>query len=217
MAFADWTPFNNGDVTMTQTSLNPLVGGGSMRMTAAGSSSNDTAALLPNTLPHGFNKGRLESLFRIQSDNGTGTKNFGLIANVSDESDPIGTANAYGLLVEMSGGTSWNTLKLVKWSSGVSTAFSVLDTYTVGTPVDVGDIFALQFDWISDVSSFGGTKLIVRFQEASNFTSIPTVIDYVDAISPLITSQAEGFVLDCDNASGSIIINCDSTSLYEIT
>ena len=219
MAFSDWSVFNAGDVTMTQTSLDPLVGLGSLRMGAGGVSSNNTAALLPNTLPHGFNQGRLESLFRVQSNNATGTKIFGLVANVSSEADPLGVANAYGMIAEIGTGSTWNLIRLVKWGggSGISTTFTTLDSFTVGTAVDVGDTFAFQFDWISDVAEFGGTKLICRFQEASNFTAIPAVIDYVDALSPLTTSQAEGFVVGCDNAAGSIVVNADSSSLYEIT
>lgn len=219
MAFSDWNPFNAGDVTMTQTSLNPLVGGGSLRMGAGGASSNNTAVVLPDTLPHGFNQGRLESLFRVQSNNATGMKYFGLIANVSNESDPLGLANGYGMIGEIAGGSTWDTLRLVKWSggSGITTTFTTLDTFTIGTPVDVTDTFAFQFDWISDVAEFGGTKLICRFQEAANFTGIPAVIDYVDAISPLITSQAEGFMVGADTAGSSIVVNADSSSLYEIT
>lgn len=219
MAFSDWNPFNAGDVTMTQTSLNPLVGLGSLRLGAGGVSSNNTAALLPDTLPHGFNQGRLESLFRVESNNATGMKYFGLIANVSSEADPLGVSNGYGMIAEIAGGSSFNTIRLVKWSggAGISTTFSTLDSYTIGTAVDVGDTFAFQFDWISDVAEFGGTKLICRFQEASNFTGIPAVIDYVDALSPLITSQAEGFMVGADTAGSSIVVNADSSSLYEIT
>jgi len=219
MAFSDWNPFNAGDVTMTQTSLNPLVGGGSLRMSSGGVSSNNSAVVLPDTLPHGFNQGRLESLFRVQSNNATGTKIFGLIANISNEADPLGAANGYGMIGEISGGSSWNTLRLVKWSggSGITTTFTTLDTFIIGTPVDVTDTFAFQFDWISDVAEFGGTKLICRFQETANFTSIPAVIDYVDALSPLIVSQAEGFMIGADTAGSSIVVNADSSSLYEIT
>ena len=219
MAFSDWSVFNAGDVTMTQTSLDPLVGLGSLRMSAGGVSSNNTAVLIPNTLPHGFNQGRLESLFRVQSNNATGIKYFGLISNISSEADPLGVANGYGMIGEIAGGSTWNTLRLVKWSggSGISTTFTTLDSFTIGTPVDVGDTFAFQFDWISDVAEFGGTKLICRFQEASNFTGIPAVIDYVDAILPLITSQAEGFMVGANTAGSSIVVNADSSSLYEIT
>ena len=219
MAFSDWTPFNNGDVVMTQTSLNPLVGSGSLRMECSGTVSANTASILPNTLPHGFNKGRLESLFRVESANATGTKTFGLIANVSDELDPVGAADAYGMIAEMTTAVSFDTIRLVKWTGGggVSGAFSVIQTVVIGTPVDVGDTFAFQFDWISDVPTFGGTKLVCRFHEMANFTSIPAIIDTVDATSPLITSQSEGFYLDCDNASGEIVVNSDTTSLFEIT
>ena len=219
MAFSDWTPFNNGDVTMVQTSLNPIVGGGSLRMEAAGVSSANTGGIFPDTLPHGFNQGRLESLFRVQSDNGTGAKTFGLVANVSDETNPITAANAYGMIVDTSGGGSWDTIRLVKWTGGggIGGAFSTLQSVTIGTPVDTGDTFAFQFDWISDVATFGGTKLVCRFQEAANFTSIPAVIDHVDATSPLTTSETEGFYLSCDTAGGAIVINCDTSSLYEIT
>lgn len=222
MAFSDWTPFNGSDVTMTQTSLNPLADSGSLRMECAGVSSANTAVILPEVagaLPHGFNMGRIESLFRIQSNNGTGTKYFGLVANISDEGDPKGSANAYGMVAEVTIAGSFNTIKLIKWSGGggISSSFSVLQSITIGTPVDVNDTFAFQFDWISDVDVFGGTKLTCRFQEASNFTSIPTIIDYVDALSPLITSESEGLYISADNNASALVVNADTTSVYEIT
>ena len=219
MAFSDWTVFNNGDVTMTQTSLNPLVGSGSLRMDAAGVTSDNTAAIIPNTLPNGFNKGRLQSLFRVEAANATGTKTFGLIANITSDADPVGAADAYGMVVEMTSATDFNTIRLVKWSGGggVGAAFSVIQTVVIGTPVDVGDTFAFEFDWIADVPTFGGTKLVCRFHEQPNFTSIPAIIDTVDATSPIITSQAEGFYLDCSDNAGTITVNADTTSLFEIT
>jgi hypothetical protein len=222
MAFSDWTPFNGGDVVMTQTSLNPIAGSGSLRMECGGATSADTASILPDTagsLPHGFNKGRLQSLFRVEAANATGIKTFGLVANVTDELDPNGSADAYGMIVEMTSATDWDTIRLVKWSgsTGLEVAFSVIQTVVIGVPVDIGDTFAFQFDWISDVPTFGGTKLVCRFQESATFTAIPAIIDVVDAVSPIITSQSEGFYLSCDDNGGTITVNGDTTSLFEIT
>jgi hypothetical protein len=215
MSFSDWNVFTSDPaITFTQSTLTPIVGSGSLLIEDAASGAG-VGVILPDSLPHGFIKGRFETLFRYDSNDGSDLKRFGIVSMVTDELDPLGTASAYGFVFESDGTTNLTDMRLLKWTGGIATVPLILKSAAI-TPISIGSTLAMQFDWLFDISEFGGSKLIGRYKVGTNFTGLITVFDKVDGISPISVAQSSGIYVSSDSISGTMEVRSDSTSLYSI-
>lgn len=213
---SEWTT-DTANVTSTVSvqhhTSTPLDGNRSLRFNittggAGGSKGAGAVFLVTPTYVRGHVMGRLQTVMRVDSDLTLG----GMYFLASQDTGIAGAGSAY--MFGPNG--ALNTLVLRKTSGGLYTGSpTTLDT----TGIDVGasptDTFALEVEWKADLDIFGGTSIICRY--GVDLDHLNNVLEYVDELSPLLVSSAEGLFAFRSGTSvvGQAIF--DDTSLYTIT
>ncbi len=213
---SDWT-VDTAQVTSTVSvahhTSSPLTGNRSVRFNittggVAGTRGAGAVYLIQPTHDRGHLMGRLQSEMRVDSD----VSHAGIYFLASQD---VGIAGAGACYLFGPSGAS-NTLVLKKVASGIfDDNPTLLDTTGINVGSSPTGEFALEVEWKSDVSIFGGVHMICRY--GATLGSMATVLEYVDESSPLITGTAEGLFAFRSGITtvGQAIF--DSTTLHSIT
>jgi hypothetical protein len=221
VAFTDWDVYQNGNPQGASIEEGtPISGLGSLRLEGSLTDPN-FINLLPSDssgIPHGFTKGKLRTLFRIDvlSFDSINEKDFGITCLQDQDNLSGGSGSAYGGVAHAESGGL--TFRIVKYTGGLSAlpielASSVVpDGYVVGT-----DIVALEFEWVADLTTLGGTQLILRrgVGAATDFSNLSDIVEVFEVNSPYISSVGEGLCFVDDEGSESSIVVWDKTESFK--
>jgi hypothetical protein len=177
------------------------------------------------SLPKGFTKGRIRTLIQakvrpsVQQYSGAG------ISCLQAHVGICSVASTFYSFRLSPGSGATGSPGTLHWVLGKNVAQklvvspTVIDESHTETVVD-GDYWPVQLEWVADVPNLGGTRLTasVGTKNSTDFTTLATLIDYLDTSSPLTTSVAEGIFDAYPGAgAGAHTFVMDETTIYELT
>jgi len=229
MAITDWTKYVDlGNLQLfTEQDTGAIVGLGSLAMEHTGTMLYTHTNLVPNDLgslplPKGVEpSGRIRTICQVDQHDGveTQTSYFGVCVMQSQENLVLG-GSCYALLVASDEGLSNPTLHIHKFTSGLTDGLTVLSLVSIPFPgtITLGIPFTIELDWIVDVPNLNGVLLIGRTGTATNFSDLTGQISFVDTVSPLTSSVAEGLCASFKNnlVASTKKVLFDNTTLFEL-
>jgi hypothetical protein len=183
----------------------PVVGSGSLRLVGSADGPGAIQGRWGLAANRGFRQGRVTTL--VQPVAGVaGTDLYGVYgaASVSDLTGTSGTAYAALLVC----GPPW-AVEIVKVMAGFGSALTVLQSTAI--PMDFGETFGLQLQWISNPEI--GTALRLAVGRALDFTDLVAGDIVQEPSIVILASQGEG-VMAYLTASGDV--KFDQSHLEEL-
>lgn len=229
MAITDWARYIDiGNLQLyTERDSSTIIDTGSLAMEHTGTALFTHANLVPNDvivtpLPKGiFPAGRLRTICRVDQHDGIEpqTSYFGICAMQSQENLVLG-GSSYALLVASDEGLANPTLHIHKFTSGLTDGLPVPSLVSATFPgtITLGVPFTLELDWVVDIPNLNGTLLIARTGTATDFSDLTGQLSFVDTLSPLTSSVAEGLCGSFKNnlVSSTKRVLFDNTTLFEL-
>lgn len=226
MSLSDWDLLKSPpEVTVTIDTTTPLVGSGSLDINnqpLLHSSSRAFAMLrLGASEPRGFTAGRVRTVIKPNASfllNASHRGIVGVFCMINGWSTPLsfttGTGSCYIAGFEATDTTFWGIWKFTNGLLDSSVGNAALASGdTTHTPTR-GNTYAIELTWQYDLSELGGTRLILKAAEGTDYDDLTTIYDVVDDASPLSTSEGEGVVMYDDSAN----VNDDiRQTLYDAT
>jgi hypothetical protein len=238
MPIVDWTAYTDGGTSFsnpqgiisTDTDT-PIVGTGSVVMTAGASDDPQSMNVVPGTFPTGYRSGYVQTLLRFTQDPLTPATAYTTIGGIICMQDRenisqfgafggAGRGYAAGIILQ---NTVPSRVALYKFTAGGMGNYSLLGTQELTSHVDsgvnFGVVLGLRFTWYADTENLvatGGVYLKVELGQQEDFSDLSTVITYIDSSSPYVTTVAEslwahmtGVVSETPNK-----VSFDNTSYY---
>ena len=221
MAFTDWDPFGvSAEVESVVDSLTPIEGSQSIRIAkfAGAGGFNRGANVVPKDasgLTHGITAGRMRTLFRAESN--TAGHNFGI--NAMQPNDDVSTVLAAGTFYRLVIHPDLNTIEIEKRTGRTSDGVvSILATASTPVTIVVGTVYAMEFLWFADLVEFGGTLLVAKFGQLTDYSDLTEVpgLNVIDTSLPVTSSVAEGLGYSDGSNTGLGGVTYDKTQLYSV-
>jgi hypothetical protein len=220
VAFSDFTfNKNNADIICAIDGSSPLIGSGSLRLSNVDNKTVPRRVHGYYTSNVGFARGKIRTLVNIAaSSNRTraGLYCCGSQANLAS------AGNVYYAAFESDSSGGNRRLRLWKATTGFDedsvTPATALLTAVAHPAFTLGTTKALELEWHASLTLLGGTRLIVRVGDETDFSDLDEVADYTDVTSPYTTCVAEGvFLLKWDTQTDLAEARFDSTRLVQLT
>ena len=231
MALIDWNIFKSDTKIIAALDLlDPIFEVGSIFVERPNTLGSGNVNFVPTDAgihPHGRNDGRIRTLIRYDKQPGTLT-NQGVQAGVTclqSQDDLQTTGNCYSFSVFAAEGFQNPVLRLLKHTQGNSGLAPAPDGSTalapqIGLPVAgaLGDVFALQLEWITELTLLGGTQLTASFGTALDYSDLTPVMFAIDNVSPYLTGVSEGIWTNHKSSNSVFVtrISFDQTALDEL-
>jgi hypothetical protein len=222
MAIADWfIAKSDAGMDVHLEIGGPIDGTGSLRITQEAISASTavaTAHLRPvaGSPQSQFTKGKIRTLIKPVSfaDTGTTVSFAGIIAmmNQANVFDPGGAAYVAGRWGGAS--PSWFISKVA--GSGITGggSFVHLATGNIAGLPGIGDVRAIEFEWIVDPLEFNGVRLTFKASPDSSFTNLAPIYQVVDTSAFLSSTVGEGLFM---SSLHSAPVGQDDEFLYDNT
>ncbi len=216
MALTDWTKYMNQGWNLIINVSTPIVSSGTGRFTPAPLGSGLSFANIVVTNLSGRTKGvirgKMRSLFRYSSTSGSAQGRFGFTFLQSNENLGSSTGNHYMC------GYDHPTGRIILTRTTNGNLFAGVNTpaliqSTIVTP-GINTVFALEVEWVVDVTELGGVAIFARFGYMTDFSDLTQQFVYLDTSSPFITSVAESVFIHTSDTGGPWNLDFDQTSLF---
>lgn len=212
---ANWnTNKIQGSTTISTETTTPIVGNGSIAINAT--VSPERVTLQNTTYINGLTSGKIRSICQVTNLTSTGEERFGFTFMQSSPTIYGVTDAGYGVLfngITSLGGTP--RLSVVKFTTGLPNTPIELASSVAFTNPTLGGNFVFEAQWITDLGTYGGVQIIVRYGLGTNFASLSDKITIIDTTSPLITSAYESLALSF-SGTGQLRVLYDETYIYQI-
>jgi hypothetical protein len=227
MAISDWDiSVDSGNLSVFIENTTPILDFGSLAFEHTGTSLYTHGNVIPNDdslgLPHGIvPAGRLRTVCRVDEHDGSTIQisYFG-VSTLQSQDDMVAGGSCYALLVASEEGFANPTLRLHKFTAGLTNSLPAPPLVAIPYPgtLTIGVPFTLELQWVVDVTTLGGTFLLGSTGVATDFSDLTGQLTIVDTMSPLTTSVAEGLVGSFKNNVGGDTkkVLFDNTTLYEL-
>lgn len=212
----DWiqdTDDVNSTVTILHNTSTPIEDDRSVRftVTTGGAISDKGAgAVYLDIASHtkGFELGRIRTLIRVDQQ----VDQAGIFAMGSIDAGIAGAGNSY--VFGPVGVT--NELTLQKLDGGLfDVTPSLIDA--TGVTFSIGAVKAIELEWKADVGIFGGTQLICRAGDATDFSDLAIIFQGVDETAPLTASLSEGLFAFRAGITSVGQVTFDDTTVFKTT
>lgn len=213
MSLSDWDSFitNQPGLSLAINVLTPLISLGSGRIGGSSLTGGTSSALIhvstASGRTRGVTHGKYRSIFRYDDFTTGGFIGFTFLQSVLNIAGSTG--NFYSAYIKQSDGK----LYLAK-TTGNNVANGGTSLGTAYFSPGINTVFTLEAEWIVDVTELGGTAMFVRRGFETDFSDLTTVISYLDASSPFITSLAESIFVVETSSGGVFNVDFDETALY---
>lgn len=219
MSFSDWDVFTNGStIAVTNDTVSPLVGSGSLFFDTAGSGNRQAQVQVSDTsgIAKGLSRGIIRSVINV--NNFTAGFQTGIICLLSQENVTGLSGSCYALTLrsQTSGAIDFRLI-LQKYTGGLeSTPTTLVESADMQSSVMTNSLIQLQ--WNIDLIGLGGVELVASFADNSTDPNdLVDVLAFLDAFSPLITTVSEGLFCKVLSASTEQVeVRYDDTALYQL-
>jgi hypothetical protein len=220
MALSDWTLRISGSPVVGVNDFDPIFGIGSLEMSGNG---EHLATLTNNTYSSlGLIRGKMRSLFRLDTWNGSSTYDTGFFFMASDADLTGGVGSCYTCSVRSDSSTSDTRINISYHENGIeSTPLSLFQGSTF-TRTNGVTLIALEVRWVLELGVLNGIHFLVReghnafTTDFSNLAPIFQGIVFDNEFGFLTDSAAEGVYMDT-RGSGDLSVNLDRTSIISLT
>ena len=222
MSLSNWTQYLLGTPTVEIDFPTPITDAGSLHIACA---ANQKALLLSQAYTLGLTKGRMRSLFRIDTVTGPDTYRCGFTLFHS-AADILLSGYAYLYGIAMRTSTSLTKAFFDICTTGLDTGRTRYFDGPSFSRVNGVTIIALEVEWAYEPTLLNGTRFILReghgtLTDFSNLVTIATVELYPGmgiANAPFLpTSTAEGLYLSGGTTSTLVDIRIDDTKIVLLT
>lgn len=226
MAIADWN-IEKSDIGMT-VNLEigaPIDGTGSLNISQA-----SIAASVPVATAHlrviagppnsQFLKGRINTLVKpLQFTDSATTPTFFGIHAMMNQAQVFAVGGKCYMAGRWGGATpSWRISRVDNGITGVGSFTHLAQGTTTNMP-GIGDVRAMQFEWIYDPLEFAGVRLTLKAAPDSNFNNMVTIYQVVDtSVNSLSTTVGEGLFMSALHAvtGPTVQVLYDKTANFEL-